>query len=239
MRQLASRWYVGVSLALGMTLYSCQTGEATLKKNFSGEELFNGIFFGQGEVATLIPEISNQVNMADVLTTDELEEVANVRQDLTAALKVQNPNFFNEFKSAIQSGNHLRIQETLRQTSELIFQGIMDISNVQTSKTKEQIASELGKAVNLDELKTSNGKFDRTKINNQLSKIKLFSDDDSNMGRAQQATCVAVAAVLVLAVAAAAAVIVFIFWIAAEQLSAESQLQQEMIVNSIATSLAN
>jgi len=216
-------------------MYSCQTADTAVNKNFSGEELFNGIFFGQGEVASIIPEINNQAKMIDVLNPEDLSRVQQIRLSLTNKLKEQNPNFFTDFKNAMQSGQHLKIEKMLKQTSEMLIQGILDLSNVKTSLTPDRLISQIGKTINLDEIKANKGKFDQDKLSEQLNKMQLF---DSNSGRAQKADCVAVVVVLVLAVVAAAVAIVFIFWVAAVEAIGDQLLKQQMIVNSISVSLA-
>jgi SdpC family antimicrobial peptide len=126
---------------LGAT--ACQTEGTTHDINeerraFTGEEVFEGVFFGAGPVAELVPELfevdPNLLSDADrevarrILADDRStpEERAKVRQELTrdeafVELKTSlfswihdvDPTFMERFGEAMQSGDHLEIDAML------------------------------------------------------------------------------------------------------------------------------
>lgn len=80
--------------------------------NYTGEELFKGIVLGEGEVAKLFPEIWSK-EMLELTSTPEAQESINT---ILIEIKDKEPTFFEEFREAVYSGNHLHIQEVLSNT---------------------------------------------------------------------------------------------------------------------------
>ncbi|HYG00897.1 MAG TPA: hypothetical protein VD927_00570 [Chryseosolibacter sp.] len=236
-RNLAAKWYVGGTLAASILMYSCQAPSDVRKAGFTGEELFNGIFFGDGEVSARIPEIASQLDVREILTADETAALNSIRASLTADLKNADPNFFVNFKSAIQSGDHLIIEKALTNASQSLYDAVLSGSLNKTGLTHQELSSKVDELINVEDLKDASGKVDEKAFKDQIGKIRMFGGAEETQKEACLA--VAVAAVLVLAVAAAAAAIVFIFWVGAKYSPDDgSELQEEMIVNSIASNLS-
>ncbi|GAA1840237.1 sporulation delaying protein family toxin [Actinomadura bangladeshensis] len=71
---------------------------------FSGEDLFRGLFFGQGPVATTFPDITHQ-QQARVRT--------DVVNELVSLMSESDPAFFSRFAADIRSGDRYRIRSAL------------------------------------------------------------------------------------------------------------------------------
>ncbi|ANN35632.1 hypothetical protein CN936_09570 [Bacillus cereus] len=80
---------------------------AQVKMNFTGEEFYKGIIFGQGNVAKLLPEMWNEKTMKKVNSKEALELTDNI----TKEMKSINPAYFNELKQAINSKDFVKINE--------------------------------------------------------------------------------------------------------------------------------
>jgi SdpC family antimicrobial peptide len=87
----------------------------TSEEGYTGEVVFRGVFFGEGEVADLFPEIwgnyKSQVNS---------KEWIKLKESIISSLKTNNPTFLDKFGKEMQSGNHFRIQSILIEGSNLL-----------------------------------------------------------------------------------------------------------------------
>ncbi len=106
------------------------TSSAPLVKDYTGEQIFRGLLFGQGEVANLFPEIweegkiSNSSELKNALEDDGkiLEEAIKSPQALRAydvlvsQIQESHPDFFTEFEQAMESGNHLQVRNALSES---------------------------------------------------------------------------------------------------------------------------
>ncbi|MBY8911293.1 sporulation delaying protein family toxin [Bacillus sp. YC2] len=84
--------------------------------SYSGEEIFSGIFFGQGEVAKLLPEVwdSKAVQKID---QDELKQVSD---QVIADIKNASPAYFKELKTAVYSGDYEQVNSIIEKGSAIM-----------------------------------------------------------------------------------------------------------------------
>ncbi|WP_240491468.1 sporulation delaying protein family toxin [Bacillus nakamurai] len=84
--------------------------------SYSGEEIFSGIFFGQGEVAKLLPEVwdSKAVQKID---QDELKQVSD---QVIADIKNASPTYFKELKTAVYSGDYEQVNSMIEKGSAIM-----------------------------------------------------------------------------------------------------------------------
>ncbi|MGW7932794.1 hypothetical protein ACWEWU_14330 [Staphylococcus xylosus] len=75
--------------------------------NYSGEELFEGIFFGYGEVGKQLPELWEDTEFKNLKLTKGFEDRVH---SLENQLKIKDKNYFVKFKNDIISGNHIKIE---------------------------------------------------------------------------------------------------------------------------------
>ncbi|MCB2408275.1 hypothetical protein [Hymenobacter lucidus] len=89
---------------------------------YTGEELFRGLFFFEGQVAAQIPSFDAYRALRHSLTTEHPERLARHTATLNALVQTVRsncPTYFAELKQAIQSGSKERIKVALRQGTAL------------------------------------------------------------------------------------------------------------------------
>ncbi|MFJ7747461.1 sporulation delaying protein family toxin [Peribacillus sp. NPDC097295] len=83
--------------------------KAQANNEYTGEELYKAILFGQGEAS----------NLLDDLWTEEGKETSNTEQGLdftnklVKSIKTSDPDYFEDLEDAIYSGNQVEIENTL------------------------------------------------------------------------------------------------------------------------------
>ncbi|WP_170957112.1 sporulation delaying protein family toxin [Bacillus pseudomycoides] len=87
-------------------------------QQYDGETIYRGVFFGEGPVAKLFPEIwseeaTKQANTAEGKKAAEL---------LAKKINELDPNYFNELQAAVSSGDNIKIQEAFNKGGELLVQ---------------------------------------------------------------------------------------------------------------------
>jgi len=103
------------ALYLFVTLFSgLAPGVRAQSPPFSGEEMFRGLILAHGRVADAIPEIRDQLELPGQLREEWLRRgIEQIQDRLIAAIRVDEPGFFESFAAAMRSGDHLRIGEEL------------------------------------------------------------------------------------------------------------------------------
>lgn len=103
--------------------------DAKTINNYTGEELFEGIYFGNGKVAQKFPEIWGRTEFKH-LTKDKLFKKGI--KDIEKDLKKNDINYFINLKNSVTSGNQLIIKEQLNKTNS-------DILNICEKKYKTNL----------------------------------------------------------------------------------------------------
>lgn len=242
-RFLLSKWYVAMCLSASMLFYSCHSVESEPTHSFSGEELFTGIFFGQGEVLDYIPQLKERQELNKFLKTDEeMVYYKEMQMNIISMLKAKDPQFFKEFKINIESGNHVKITAAIRNATE----GVINAVNHQYGLKAEQLASiskELDDKTDIKRIILQEGSVDEKSYEPELNSILVgyLDTNVSDTPSGDRGTCVvgpiaiAIAAVLVAVITIAA---VFVDVYPSESSSRSSSLLSEQVIQSIATNLA-
>lgn len=93
-------------------------------RRYDGETVFRGLYFGEGPVAEMFPELWKQeryVATKKQLTSDDEHKLAELQNKLIARIREQDKSFFDHFGETMQSGDHLAIQKLMEQTGKLIY----------------------------------------------------------------------------------------------------------------------
>lgn len=93
---------------------------------FSGEELFAGIYFSNGPVLDAVPVLKQYGYSNYVSDENVLEAASRFQSDITNAVKMAHPNLFNNLKTEIASGDHGRISQCLESNSAKINQVMLN-----------------------------------------------------------------------------------------------------------------
>ena len=129
---------------------------SSLKKKFSGEELFQGIFFARGEVSDKLPEVKKIIGdkMAG-LTAEQRRELFNSEDQITAEIKKENPILFEDFKSKIESHNYALVQKGIEEMRNAIIESSYNLNH--TSVADKNRFKEAMKSGNANSLLAKNG----------------------------------------------------------------------------------
>lgn len=84
--------------------------------SYSGEDIFSGIFFGQGEVAKLLPEVWD-TKAVKKINQDELKQVSD---QVMADIKKSSPDYFKKLKAAVYSGDYEKVNSVIDQGSQIM-----------------------------------------------------------------------------------------------------------------------
>jgi SdpC family antimicrobial peptide len=121
---------MALALIFGVTFTNIATTEAQAKDNltnYSGEELFKGIFLGQGEVAKHIPELPKKKEANS-------QEAIKFGNDLTKKVRDKDGKYFDELKKAVYSNNPKRVSESLEKGATLISSEITKMEGFNIDK---------------------------------------------------------------------------------------------------------
>ena len=104
------------ALALALGAAAACTGDkagptASAAVAVDGETLFRGIFFGEGRVGGLLPELRPAGYAAPA--AGQAARVAAVREEMVARIRASDPAFFARFGAAVTSGRHLPIERVM------------------------------------------------------------------------------------------------------------------------------
>ena len=86
--------------------------------NFTGEELFKGLFLAQGEVGKrLTPYVFSNELYKYANTTEALQQ----SDELLKLVREKDPNYFEKLRVAVYSKNPYRIQKAISDGAEILF----------------------------------------------------------------------------------------------------------------------
>ncbi len=95
-------------------LIGCGQGASVDTSAYSDRQIFEGVVFGAGPVASLVPEARN--HLAPELyarSADELSAMADARATVVDAIESAHPGFLSEFARAARSGDPAKVQAML------------------------------------------------------------------------------------------------------------------------------
>lgn len=194
-QKLISNPLLMLSLSILLVSTSCERSNTIpITTNFTGQELFRGIFFGQTDVANRIPNITKSTGIEDLLSTEEASAINGIRDLLVEEIEQIRPNFFMSFKDKIQSGEHLKIEEGLIEAGEVISNAALSLSGWSEDQLN---AAALKYAEKYGDLTDESGTIVKSKVNQMISEIK----NDHNGNSREQYLLVIVVVALALAVA--------------------------------------
>jgi|GEM_PF-4879016 len=120
-------------VAMALTMVPAPSGAAAPTGiAYTGEEIFRGVIFGQGDVANLFPELwakPHQMLERSLERSDNPEERrAQIEREVDLVISTiwtQDPAFFGRFEENVTSGDHLVVREALFEGAQLM----MDVFN--------------------------------------------------------------------------------------------------------------
>lgn len=176
-----------IALGLAISVTACQTNlvqevmprnsifsngrTEEIAKSYSGEELFRGIFMAEGEVADKISIFDKMPIRQQLQTNDSLRIKYKTELDeIVAAIKVEQPNFFTDFEKEITSGNVLKVQSEFHHASKILIETLFKLPKYEKAFAK---ANKVASKIDIAEVSTADGKVDMKKLDEIMNNKKL------------------------------------------------------------------
>jgi SdpC family antimicrobial peptide len=142
-RKYLMNGYVSIPLMLCFILASWGSiaNNKKLTYHLTGEEMFRGVFFVEGQYAEMIPELkaAKAAYLSDQLSAKEFAALASVRTQIIESIKADNPAYFDEFKFALQTASPETIKEKIVEAQTLLTNKALELSNISKSDLKEDV----------------------------------------------------------------------------------------------------
>jgi hypothetical protein len=204
-------------LALSTTfiVYSCnKTSSAPVaRQSFSEDQVFEGVMFGQGAVAKLLPQVSKtQIQPEEVFTKQaDIEQVYSTRRKIMNSIKETNPGFFAEFKADMTSGDPERITKAYKMAAQKVYTGLLTINHITSREQESNFIRKIESANQKFASLKSDGTIDKDNTVVKLKTIAMDSKLDDGTADPASDECVtiavAVAGTVVFVVVAVGAVV--------------------------------
>lgn len=212
------KWYVTAPLALAVVLVSCDSQTESVKPSlaaYSGKELFEGLMFAKGEVASAIPELKREIVTRASISGELLDDIDKVEDNMIKIIEAKNPDYFDNFKASITSGKHILIKRTLSEGEEVMLDAVQTISGYEAYDIAgiHSIADKMSVTFEAEGVIKEDGSID-------LVKLKEINKNSLNAENGKQALLFVVLVVLV-------------FWVLAKEAPYELNLKNEQITNSL------
>ena len=112
---------LSVAALISFLAVAARTEKSTVAANFSDREIFEGVVFGVGPVAQLVPEAREQLRPEIYArNADELASMAQVRASLLASIERAEPGLVSEFARVARSGDPAAIRSMLERATEAV-----------------------------------------------------------------------------------------------------------------------
>ena len=211
--------------------FSAQAKPTIHVPSYSGEQLFEGIFFAHGEVVEHIPEIKANMNLRDWMNSNELREFSQLRKKTIKLIKQNNSGFFNRFRKNIQSGSHLLVKQEIEYAGKVLSDAIYEIKELEDENVKA-VSREIERAINAEKLR--NGKYTKKEIQRLTADTKAKYSSNAKI---DPDSLVALALALAIAVVAVAIIAVVWVWPDYRTNVGDEGLKMDKMINSIAINL--
>ncbi|MBL4940004.1 MAG: hypothetical protein JKY16_07025 [Lutibacter sp.] len=212
-------------LAFLILFVSCEQYDSSIDDNqainrSSGEELFKGIFFGNGNVAQKLSNFKDFEVLKAQITNEQKSAFLKLQNDLIIHINKNNPEYFENFENAINTGNQVIIRNELDSSKEFLKNSVQELTNLNYSEIEKEIS-----------MQKANFNIDLNKIETLKSKLILKGYNPGNYDNKE--ACVWAIAVVVAVVLWVAVVVDIIYWVQ-ESSDSENKMEKENFINSIA-----
>ena len=222
--------YTMLPLCAILLFVSCAQ-QNTIRHQFSGEDYFQAIYFGDGEAAKVIDHMPKTI---DMLGDNDLrrDAIQQIEQEVIAEIKRQDADFFVGFQQAMETANHQKIDLAIKDGTQKYYSAIENIVGLQNMEEVGEFYLANYQTTPTEELKTK--LYDKIASNydtgdeERLAGIDLWFEKETFVYED-----------FAVAVAVAAALLIVITQIDATPIvdpdgGLENALQYEQMVNSIA-----
>lgn len=211
-------------VCLLVVTWTSQAKPLTVNHHYSGEEMFRGLFFLEGSYAEHLPELKSlSLNYSYKLAKSADKAMVNkTRDQIIAAIRTTHPAYFDNLRTALESGNHMKVELALRTGHNVLTKAAEKLYKLNA----RQLAKLQKQAANL----SAEGKLNQQVVEDMakdLQKNQFHIQRDSG-------TCVLLptGVVCVLIVCLYCPIVVYV--VAVEEMAhADSKLMTEQLVASI------
>lgn len=107
----------------------------------SGEQIFRGVFFGQGPAAALLPELWKGKSVEERAQTPErVARVRALQNEVVAQIADKDPAFFERFGATVRAGNHVAVERALQDAARLLRDELLASPTYGAIRTSEEVA---------------------------------------------------------------------------------------------------
>lgn len=117
--------------------------------DFTGREMFRGVFFAGGAYADQIPEL-HELKLAN-FTTDEtkLATANTIENNVMNEIERQSPRYFDNFRAALLSRNHVTIEDALFDGKKRVISTLEAVGIPRDKATEERLVADLSKRIDI------------------------------------------------------------------------------------------
>ncbi|HGE5782746.1 TPA: sporulation delaying protein family toxin [Bacillus pseudomycoides] len=135
---LVTMMVTSISFFNGPSIANAQTN-----KKFTGEEIFRGVIFGEGQVAKSFPQIWTK----ELLAKSNSKEQKQVTDAIVLEMKSVDSNYFNELKNAIDTKNSLKINNAFEKGGTILDKALKNLDSKLIKKEEVQKNDGTGRCV--------------------------------------------------------------------------------------------
>ncbi len=112
---------LSIAALISVLAVAAHSEKSTVPSGFSDREIFEGVVFGVGPVAQVVPEARDQLRPEIYAqNADELASMAQVRAALLASVERAEPGLVGEFARVARSGDPAAIRAMLERATEAV-----------------------------------------------------------------------------------------------------------------------
>lgn len=153
-----------------------------LNLEYSGQEIFEGLFFFQNDLALQVSqlrEVAVKIDEARAQNPETATYISGLASSTSAYINSNYPDFFGDFRAAMYSGDYYRIDQAIKQAGRLVEQAILTSDEYSSLYA---LGQEIGKDPDLiaqiQSLDLTN-EGDAKKLEALLANVKGFDEIDS------------------------------------------------------------
>jgi SdpC family antimicrobial peptide len=115
-------------LAVSCSQYTGVSSPMAATARYSGEQIFQGLFFFQNEIAdqvTQLKEVSAKINQARANDPEVDKYLNGLAAMTTDYINTNYPTFFADLQTTMYSGDYYRMEQAMKQSTQMIEQAIL------------------------------------------------------------------------------------------------------------------
>jgi hypothetical protein len=135
-RKKQSLLMIALSLLTGF-LYAQRTGET----------LFRAVYFGEGAAATAIPELNGISIGSFTSNANDIQETHQIQDRIVSQINSMDANFFESFRQAITSKNHVLVRSKLDEGKAKINAASTRLGYTRNAEFEAKLTAEVTKSI--------------------------------------------------------------------------------------------